>query len=110
VPLRLRGMGRDRESRKPCHSTRWSAVRRSRHGIDESNVAVLERTLIGIAQSEDIQTSEASEYGTKHVVRGALTALNGRTVVIASVWIIESGQQHMRTALEALAPLLRGAM
>ena len=65
-------------------------------GFDAKNVNELERHLIAIAQSEDVREVIPSAHGTKFVIDGLLQTLDGRSVQIRTIWIIDGGEDRPR--------------
>lgn len=65
-------------------------------GFDESNLAILQQALIGIASAEEIVETIASAYGTKYIVDGSITTPSGDQVRLRTVWIIEQGRDRPR--------------
>jgi hypothetical protein len=61
-------------------------------GFDESNAALLEQGLLGIARSEAVVESTLSRHGMKYIVDGAITAPLGSRVKLRTIWIIDQGQ------------------
>ena len=72
-------------------------------GYDDTDVDILARDLLAIAQEEDISAVQTSEYGTKYVVDGFIQTPSGSTVAMRTVWIIEleSRQPRLVTAYPA---------
>ena len=75
---------------------RWKARFFRALGFDETNVNVLERHLMAIARSEDVQDVVPSAHGTKYVIEGWLQNPTGNPVQIRMVWIIETDQDNPR--------------
>ena len=69
----------------------WRAL-----GFDETNVEVLERGLIAIAQSEEEKEIVSSPHGVKYVIEGILRTPAGNPVQVRTVWIIDTGQDRPR--------------
>ena len=44
----------------------------------------------------EAELTETNQFGTKYVVRGFLTGPNGRSALIATVWIILNGKSEPR--------------
>ena len=65
-------------------------------GFDETNVDVLEQTLIAIAQSEDVKEATSSPHGMKYVIDGMIQTPAGNVVEVRTVWIIDRGQDSPR--------------
>jgi hypothetical protein len=65
-------------------------------GFDEANVAVLDKGLLAIAQTEAVAEVVRSPYGTKYVVNGFLEAPGGALVRVQTVWIIDIGDTRPR--------------
>jgi hypothetical protein len=58
---------------------------------EQLSVALLEH-----ANENDVATSHESDYGTRHVVEGPLTAPDGTRLNIRCVWFIEVGDKTPR--------------
>lgn len=65
-------------------------------GFDVTNVNELERHLIAIAHSVEVREVIPSAHGTKYVIDGLLQALDGRSVQVRTVWIIDVGEDRPR--------------
>jgi hypothetical protein len=65
-------------------------------GFDESNVQTLEQGLLAIAQTGDVKEVAPSRHGTKYVIEGGLSAPDGRSAQVQTVWIIDAGQDRPR--------------
>lgn len=60
-------------------------------GYDIKDSSTLERDLISIAHEGVLTDTITSEYGTKYVITGEISAPNGETVWLRTVWIIDRG-------------------
>jgi hypothetical protein len=69
----------------------WRAI-----GFDETNLGVLEQSLIALAHSEDVKEVISSPYGVKYVIEGTPQTPSGRIVQVRTVWIIDVGQDRPR--------------
>lgn len=65
-------------------------------GFNETNVRLLEKILIKIAKSEEIENFSVSEYGVKYVLESDIDSPIGKIVKIRTIWIIEKGQTKPR--------------
>ena len=65
-------------------------------GFDVHDADMLEQGLIAIAQEQPVVEVVTSPYGTKYIIDGPLTAPNGRTIHIRTVWIIENNVSEPR--------------
>ena len=65
-------------------------------GFDATNVNILERELIAIAQLEEVREVTSSAYGTKYVVDGSVLSPNGRLIQLRTVWMIDRGLSEPR--------------
>ena len=65
-------------------------------GFNETNVDILEESLLSIAQSNDIKEEISFQYGTKYIIDGKIETPNGKIVKIRTVWIIEEGEKKPR--------------
>ena len=59
-------------------------------GFDESNIEMLERFLLKIAQTFEVSNEEISSHGKKFVIDGILFTPIGRDVTIRTIWIVEN--------------------
>jgi len=75
---------------------RWKARFFRALGFDETNVDVLEQSLIAIAHSEDVKDVVSSAHGTKYIIEGSLETPAGSRVQVRTVWIIDAGQDRPR--------------
>jgi hypothetical protein len=60
------------------------------HGYNETNLELLERGLLEIAQNEPVRDVVSSPYGMKFVIEGTLATPSGFSIQVVTVWIIES--------------------
>lgn len=67
-----------------------------RIGFNESNVWLLEHSLIEIAQTQEVVETLSSVHGVKYVVDGLIPAPSGKWVKLRTVWIIDQGQDRPR--------------
>lgn len=65
-------------------------------GFDIASVSELERGLLAIALSEEVQEVVRSLHGTKYILDGALQSPTGRIVIVRTVWIVEPNQDRPR--------------
>lgn len=54
--------------------------------------------LLRHAIEHDVTKIEASLFGTRYVIEGAIAAVDGRTPLIRTVWFVETGEQNPRFA------------
>ena len=74
-------------------------------GYDSADPTVLERDLLTLARSSGDFYEKTSPFGTKYVVSGTITALNGDQVRVTSIWIVEApSDRDEPDALSALEP------
>jgi hypothetical protein len=66
------------------------------HGFDESNIALLERGLLNIAQTETVINVVSSPFGTKYILDGRLKTPPGIEIIVRTVWIIEPDEPQPR--------------
>jgi hypothetical protein len=67
-----------------------------RLGFNETNVELLERNLIDIAQFEEVKEVVSSAFGIKYIIDGSLGTPGGEFVKMRTVWIIEAMQLEPR--------------
>ena len=65
-------------------------------GFRSEEPEVLDRALLTLARTNDVDSVEPSPHGTKYVIVGAVQAPNGHKPVERTVWIIDNGQQVPR--------------
>ena len=65
-------------------------------GYSQDGPGRLEQDLYLHLQQHDASPGETSQYGTKYLVRGILTGLNGRSVEVVSVWIVRVNEDFPR--------------
>jgi hypothetical protein len=65
-------------------------------GFDETNMDLLERGLITIAQTEPVNETVSTPYGEKYVIEGNLQSPTNLTAKVRTVWIIETGEDSPR--------------
>jgi hypothetical protein len=65
-------------------------------GFDESNIDLLEKGLITIAQNHEVVGVASSIHGEKYILDGSLYTPINRIVKIRTVWIIDRGQEKPR--------------
>ena len=66
------------------------------YGFDETNMDILERFLLKIAQTNEVTNLENSIHGTKYIIDGILDTPIGRNVSIRTIWIIEQNDNRPR--------------
>jgi Domain of unknown function (DUF6883) len=65
-------------------------------GYDAADPATLERALLNVVQVSDRITMKSSAFGTKYVIAGEITAPNGTTASVTTVWIVEPTNSRPR--------------
>lgn len=65
-------------------------------GFDESSVGELDQGLVRIAQTGEVKESIVSPHGTKYVIDGFLETPRGFSVLMRTIWIIETEHQAPR--------------
>jgi hypothetical protein len=75
---------------------RWKARFFRGIGFDESNVTLFERSLIEIAETEEVVETLTTLHGTKYVIEGLVRAPSGNLVRLRTVWIVDTGQDRPR--------------
>jgi hypothetical protein len=56
----------------------------------------LERSLIVIANAENVKEVIEAARGTKYVIEGQLATPIGKSVMMRTIWIFETGQERPR--------------
>ena len=59
-------------------------------------MAVLKDALINVAKNGEVKSVIPMDFGIKYVVEGWIAGPSERQVLVSTVWIIESGEQHPR--------------
>lgn len=72
-----RGKGKAREFRE--------------RGYDESNIAVMIRDLIGVANSQPVFSVRQTEFGFNYVIYGVIQPPAGGDLLVRTVWFIAHG-------------------
>lgn len=65
-------------------------------GFDETNISLLEHGLLTLAHSAPVQDVVPSPHGVKYIIEGVLKAPSGASPRIRTVWILETGETHLR--------------
>ncbi|MGC9523490.1 MAG: DUF6883 domain-containing protein [Anaerolineae bacterium] len=65
-------------------------------GFDETTVDRLEQSLLAIARTGAVVKTVPSPYGDKYVVDGDLALPSCSSVIVRTVWIIETGETRPR--------------
>lgn len=60
-------------------------------GFRSRNAGQLTKSLIQIAQTNEIKSSRESIYGINYLTEGKIKTPSGKTVAIITVWFIEKG-------------------
>ena len=55
-------------------------------GFGESNTDELSKSLLKIAQTNDVKEKRKFEYGTNYVIDGTIETPSGKSVTITTVW------------------------
>ncbi len=65
-------------------------------GFNETNVSILEKSLINIALTEKVKDIVVSVHGKKYIVDGKIQTPNGKIIQLRTVWILEPNQKTPR--------------
>lgn len=65
-------------------------------GFNETNVDKLERFLLSIAKTNDVENIKEMPYGINYVINGSISLPKRRSVTIKTVWFVESGKTSPR--------------
>jgi len=65
-------------------------------GFDESNINLLEQGLLTIARSIKVREVVSSPHDIKYVIEGSLDTPRGTSLLIRTVWILETGEDSPR--------------
>jgi chromatin segregation and condensation protein Rec8/ScpA/Scc1 (kleisin family) len=60
-------------------------------GFDASQLDHFRSALLNLARHEEVETVEATPYGTKYIVTGPLQTPTGLSPLVRTVWIVEEG-------------------
>jgi hypothetical protein len=75
-------------------------------GYHQNDWPLLQRDLLALATTLDVQLTESTEHGQRFVGTGSLIGPNGSLLPVTTVWIIRSGEAGPRfiTAFPASEP------
>ena len=65
-------------------------------GFDETHISLLEQGLLTIARSTEVHDVVSSPYGVKYVIEGSLDTPRSTSLLIRTVWILETGEDRPR--------------
>lgn len=65
-------------------------------GFNETNISLLEKSLLNIAYTQEVKDIVESIHGTKYVIDGKITTPSGKILKIRTVWILESNKNAPR--------------
>jgi len=65
-------------------------------GFDETNVSILKKSLLTIAQLQEVSEVSTSSYGKKYAIDGKIQSPSGKVLKVRTIWIIEIGQKFPR--------------
>jgi hypothetical protein len=65
-------------------------------GYDAAHWSILADGLLKHARDNDVESMQATEYGTKYLVRGELRGPNGKSAGICVAWMVLSGENVPR--------------
>ena len=71
---------------------KWKARFFKSLGFDKSNIEMLEKTLISIAQSNEISESIKTTYGVKYIIDGTVHTPK-KVIKLRTVWVIEKEEK-----------------
>lgn len=75
---------------------RWKSKLFRGLGFDETNVDLLEKRLLAVADAENVKESIMSEHGTKYVIEGLVETPSGNIVKVRTIWVIDEGHDRPR--------------
>jgi hypothetical protein len=61
-------------------------------GFSNADWELLAQALLNHAEENEVSKIEASPFGTRYVIEGIISAPDGRTPLIRTVWFIEEGE------------------
>lgn len=59
-------------------------------GYNQTNVGELAKSLLNIAQTNNVKSVRKLAYGTNYLIEGTIKIPNGKTVTITTVWFIQT--------------------
>ena len=65
-------------------------------GFSETNVSLLEKSLLKIATTQEVKDIIATIHGRKYIIDGKIHTPNRKVLTVRTVWIIEPGQKIPR--------------
>ena len=65
-------------------------------GFNETNVPLLEISLLDIAHTQGVKAIVKTIHGIKYVIEGRIAAPNGKTLNLRTIWIIEPNRKAPR--------------
>ena len=65
-------------------------------GFSEENTAILEQELLNVARFQEVTETLVTVHGIKYVIVGTINCPVDRTVMVLTVWIIDTGQEVPR--------------
>lgn len=65
-------------------------------GFNNNNVSSLEKSLIKIVMTQEVNNIVESIHGIKYVVRGDIKTPSGKIIRICTIWIVEPDQKFPR--------------
>jgi hypothetical protein len=65
-------------------------------GFSTEDWQSLQRVLLQHAADHEVTKMERSPFGVRYVIEGIITAQDGRTPMIRSVWFVENGEDAPR--------------
>ena len=65
-------------------------------GFDETNIDLLEQSLLKIGQTQEVNEMVLSPHGMKYVIDGLLQTPSGSFLNVRTVWIIDPGSTDPR--------------
>ena len=68
----------------------------ARAGYRRTEAAVLQKDILDLARHGDAEPQPLGTFGQKFIVRGILQGPNGRSLAVATIWIVRAGEQVPR--------------
>lgn len=65
-------------------------------GFNETNVSLLEKSLLNIAYTQEIKNIVESIHGTKYVIEGPIETPSGKILKLRTIWILETNENIPR--------------
>lgn len=65
-------------------------------GFNETKIALLEKSLLNIAMTEEVKNISQSIHGIKYIIEGKIKTPSKKVARVRSIWILEPNQNKPR--------------